>query len=83
MTENENGTNYNINDFADIKGLSRDRPWLLPSVSVPVCIDIPRIGAVAETIAFVTEQKVAASARDLAAQLDAFSAVFAKSGQSY
>lgn len=83
MTENENGTKYSINDFADIKGLSRDRPWLLPSVSVIVCIDTPRVGALAETIAFVLEQKVAPSTRDFAAQLDAFSAVFAHSGQSY
>ena len=50
MTENENGTNYNINDFADVEGLSRDRPWLLPSVSMLVCIDILRVGALAEIV---------------------------------
>ena len=26
------GDKYGINGFVDVKGLSRDRPWLLPSV---------------------------------------------------
>ena len=54
MTENDNSTNYNINDFADVKGLMRERPWLLPSVSTLVCIDISRAGALAETVKFVS-----------------------------
>ena len=53
MTENENGTNYSINESADVQGLSRDRPWLLPSVSKLVRIDIPRVGALAETVTLV------------------------------
>ena len=75
MSSEHGTTNNGLSNFADVKGLSRDRPWLLPSVCclAIACFKNPRVRSWADPVCDCLESQIETSPRHILTQFNPLS----------